>query len=89
LPAFSCGRFVTAAHRRLFASGVGTGKRGHRSVNVSETGAAGRFLCFRQNEWASIEWTDTTVDVYSIAYGRDLIRLRRWWESRARPIQRD
>jgi hypothetical protein len=64
-----------------------SGKAGHRSVNIGETGADGRFLCYRQNEWASIEWTDNDVDVYSIAYGPDLIGLRRWWESRAGPIQ--
>jgi serine/threonine-protein kinase len=65
------------------------GKAGHRSVNVGETGADGRFLCYRQNGWASIEWTDNDVDVYSIAFGDDLIRLRRWWESKAGPIQPD
>jgi Protein kinase domain len=65
------------------------GKAGHRSVNIGETAPDGRFLCYRQNGWASIEWTDNDVDVYSIAYGRDLIRLRRWWESKAGPIQPD
>lgn len=65
------------------------GRAGHRSANVGETGADGRFLCYRQNGWASIEWTDNDVDVYSIAYGRDLIRLRRWWESKSGPIQPD
>jgi hypothetical protein len=66
-----------------------TGKAGHRSVNVGETGADGRFLCYRQNRWAAIEWTDNDVDVYSIAFGPDLIRLRRWWEGKAGPIQPD
>jgi Protein kinase domain len=65
------------------------GKTGHRPVDVGETGADGRFLCYRQNNWAAIEWTDNDVDVYSIAFGRDLIRLRRWWEDKAGPIQPD
>jgi hypothetical protein len=65
------------------------GKTGHRSVQAGETGAIGRFLCYRQNGWAAIEWTDSDIDVYSTAYGRDLIRLRRWWETKAGPIQPD
>lgn len=64
-----------------------TGRAGHRSVRIGETGADGRFLCYRQNRWASIEWTDNNVDVYSVAFGKDLIRLRRWWESKAGPVE--
>jgi serine/threonine-protein kinase len=64
-----------------------TGNAGHRSLRFGETNADGRFLCYRQNRWAAIEWTDNDVDVYSIAYGKDLIGLRRWWESRAGPVE--
>jgi Protein kinase domain len=64
-----------------------TGNAGHRSLRFGETDADGRFLCYRQNRWAAIEWTDNDVDVYSIAFGKDLIRLRRWWESRAGPVE--
>jgi hypothetical protein len=65
------------------------GQAGHRPVGIGETGADGRFMCYRQNSWAAIEWTDPRVDVYSIAYGQDLIGLRRWWEAKAGPIQPD
>ncbi len=65
------------------------GNTGHRSLGLGETGANGRFLCYRQNGWAAIEWSDNDADVYSTAYGRDLIRLRRWWETKAGPTQPD
>jgi|SRR5215207_401045 len=67
-----------------------TGKGGHRPVEIG-TGeeARGRFLCFRQGGWAAIEWTDQDVDVYSVAYGRDLGRLYQWWRNRAGPIATD
>jgi len=64
------------------------GKTGHRSLRTGET-PNGKFLCFRQSGWAAIEWTDTDVDIYSTAYGPDLIRLRRWWETKAGPTQPD
>ena len=64
-----------------------TGNAGHRSLGFGETNADGRFLCYRQNRWAAFEWTDNDVDVYSIAFGKDLIRLRRWWETRAGPVE--
>jgi hypothetical protein len=63
------------------------GSAGHRSLRFGETNADGRFLCYRQNRWAALEWTDNDVDVYSIAFGKDLIRLRRWWEARAGPVE--
>jgi hypothetical protein len=49
----------------------------------------GRFLCYRQNGWAAIEWTDNRRDVYSTAYGQDLGRLYSWWMKRAGPIPAD
>jgi hypothetical protein len=62
------------------------GTLGHRATGLEERESDGRFLCYRQNGWASIEWTDADADVYSVAYGKDLIRLRKWWETRAGPI---
>jgi hypothetical protein len=61
------------------------GTLGHRWLTRAETEGSGRVLCFRQNRWAAIEWTDRDADVYSIAFGEDLIRLRRWWETKAGP----
>jgi hypothetical protein len=63
-----------------------SGSLGHRATGIEEAKSDGRFLCYRQNGWASIEWTDSDADVYSIAYGRDLIRLRRWWETKSGPV---
>jgi hypothetical protein len=61
------------------------GSLGHRATGLGEAEADGRFLCYRQNRWAAIEWTDADADVYSVAFGKDLIRLRRWWETKAGP----
>jgi serine/threonine-protein kinase len=61
------------------------GNLGHRATGLNENESDGRFLCYRQNRWAAIEWTDADADVYSIAYGKDLIRLRQWWETKAGP----
>jgi hypothetical protein len=64
------------------------GEAGHRPLRADEE-PHGRFLCYRQSGWASIEWTDADADVYSVAFGDDLIRLREWWESKAGPIPPD
>jgi hypothetical protein len=61
------------------------GPAGHRPI-VGGEDEHGRFLCYRQNGWAAVEWTDSRVDVYSIAYGRDLGRLYRWWLKRPGPV---
>ena len=50
-------------------------------------GYQGRFICYQSNWWAAIEWTDARVDVYSVAYGRDIGRLFRWWRRQAGPIR--
>jgi serine/threonine-protein kinase len=66
------------------------GETGHRFVRPGED-PNGRFLCYRQrgSGWASIEWTDADADVYSAAFGRDLIKLRQWWEREAGPLPPD
>jgi hypothetical protein len=64
------------------------GKAGHRPLRSGEEDN-GRFLCYRRDTWASIEWTDADADVYSTAFGSDLIRLREWWEQRAGPLPPD
>jgi hypothetical protein len=66
------------------------GEAGHRFLRPGEE-PNGRFLCYRQrgSKWASIEWTDADADVYSVAFGRDLIRLRQWWEAKAGPVPPD
>jgi hypothetical protein len=66
------------------------GDAGHRFVRPGED-PNGRFLCYRQrgSGWASIEWTDSDADVYSAAFGRDLIKLRQWWEREAGPLPPD
>jgi hypothetical protein len=61
---------------------------GHEPVQGDET-PKGRFICYRRNGWAAVEWTDSDVDVYSVAYGGDLIRLLRWWRGRAGPVPAD
>jgi serine/threonine-protein kinase len=60
---------------------------GHAELlSGSSRGAAkGSVLCYRQNGWGSIEWTDSRVDVYSVAFGNDLLQLYGWWKSRAGP----
>ena len=50
-------------------------------------GYQGRFICYRSNWWSAIEWTDARVDVYSVAYGRDIARLFKWWRRQAGPIR--
>jgi Protein kinase domain len=61
---------------------------GHEPVEPGEE-AKGRMICYRRNGWAAIEWTDQDVDVYSLAYGPDLIRLFRWWKGKAGPLPAD
>jgi hypothetical protein len=51
--------------------------------------AAGRYICYRRHGWAALEWTDQDVDVYSVAYGRDLGRLFEWWKKSAGPVPTD
>jgi hypothetical protein len=58
---------------------------GHRPIRPGEE-PNGRFLCYRQNGWAAIEWTDNRRDVYSTAYGNDLGRLYGWWMKRPGPL---
>src|SRR5215211_3138295 len=65
------------------------GSLGHRWLKISETEGDGRALCYRQNNWAAMEWSDRDVDVYSVAFGRDMIKLRRWWETKAGPQATD
>jgi serine/threonine protein kinase len=61
---------------------------GHEPLEAGEE-AKGRMICYRRNGWAAIEWTDQDVDVYSLAYGPDLIRLFRWWKGNAGPLPAD
>ena len=61
---------------------------GHEPVQGDET-PKGRFICYRRNGWAAIEWTDSDVDVYSVAYGSDMSRLYDWWTRRAGPVPAD
>jgi predicted Ser/Thr protein kinase len=51
---------------------------------LSTPGAArGRLLCYTSAfGWSGLEWTDTTHDVYSVAYGRTRYALYRWWRVR-------
>ena len=51
-----------------------------------ERKAIGRLLCYSQNDWSALEWTDTRVDVYSIAYGPSRAALYRWWATRGGPL---
>jgi serine/threonine protein kinase len=60
------------------------GEAGH-SDRLRGGGADGRFMCYRRNGWAAVEWTDSRRDIYSVAYGRDLRRLFGWWRERAGP----
>jgi len=61
---------------------------GHEAVQLGEE-PSGRFMCYRHGNWAAIEWTDQDIDVYSIAYGRDMSRLFDWWTRRAGPVPAD
>ena len=65
------------------------GNVGHRWLRPGETEGHGRVLCYRGTRWAAMEWTDRDADVYSVAYGRDLIKLRQWWETKGGPRLRD
>jgi hypothetical protein len=62
------------------------GKAGRHRPVTGEEEPRGRFLCYRQNGWAAIEWTDSLMDVYSAAYGRDLVRLYQWWLEKPGPV---
>jgi serine/threonine-protein kinase len=48
--------------------------------------ARGRLLCYGRNGWYAIEWTDTLLDVYSVAYGGRPGALYRWWQRSAGPV---
>jgi serine/threonine-protein kinase len=63
---------------------VAAGKVGHRPREVAGS-PQGRFICYPQSWWAAIEWTDARVDIYTVAYGRYIGRLFRWWRSKAGP----
>jgi hypothetical protein len=63
-------------------------RAGHEPVEGREE-PRGRYICYRRNGWAAVEWTDQDVDVYSVAYGRDLIRLFDWWKRRPGPLPAD
>ena len=54
---------------------------------IGGRGYQGRFICYQSNWWAAIEWTDARVDVYAIAYGRDLDRLFSWWKVNPGPTR--
>jgi hypothetical protein len=58
---------------------------GHRWIQGVGEDPNGRAICFRRGGWAVMEWTDRDSDVYSVAYGRDMIRLRAWWEAKGGP----
>ena len=61
------------------------GEAGHTD-RLQGAPSDGRFICYRQNDWAAVEWTDARRDIYSVAYGPDLRRLYGWWRERAGPI---
>jgi serine/threonine-protein kinase len=61
------------------------GETGHSDSLRRGDSADGRVMCFRQNRWAGIEWTDARRDIYSTAYGSDLRRLHSWWREAAGP----
>jgi hypothetical protein len=63
-------------------------RAGHEPIKSGED-PKGRFICYRRNGWAAVEWTDQDTDVYSVAYGRDLIRLVSWWKGNAGPLPAD
>jgi len=58
---------------------------GHRWIRGVGGDPNGRAICFRRAGWAVMEWTDRDADVYSVAYGKDMIRLRAWWEAKGGP----
>jgi serine/threonine-protein kinase len=61
------------------------GTIGHRWLRPDEQDGNGRAICYRRSGWAVMDWTDRDADVYSVAFGRDMIRLRQWWEAKAGP----
>ena len=61
------------------------GRTGHSDRFRRGDESSGRFLCYRQNGWAGMEWTDARRDIYSAAYGRDLRRLFGWWRESPGP----
>jgi serine/threonine protein kinase len=65
------------------------GNAGHRPGphTIGAVGYQGRFICYKPSWWAAIEWTDARVDVFSVAYGRDLTRLFKWWLRKPGPIR--
>ncbi len=61
------------------------GASGHSDRLRPGDTSSGRFLCYRLNGWAGLEWTDARWDIYSAAYGRDLRRLFGWWRESPGP----
>jgi serine/threonine-protein kinase len=61
------------------------GETGHSDRLRRGDTSSGRFLCYRRNGWAGMEWTDARRDIYSAAYGRDLRRLFGWWRQSPGP----
>jgi hypothetical protein len=61
------------------------GAAGHSDRLRGGDTSSGRFLCFRRDGWAGMEWTDARRDIYSAAYGRDLRRLFGWWREAPGP----
>lgn len=60
-----------------------------RRLEVSKQRQAkplGRLLCYSGIDWSALEWTDTRVDVFAVAFGRDPARLYRWWLTRGGPL---
>jgi hypothetical protein len=64
------------------------GELGHRP-GETEGSPQGRFICYRHNWWAAVEWTDARVDVYGVAYGDNMGRLFDWWRREAGPVRRE
>ena len=65
------------------------GNAGHRPGphTIGGRGYQGRFICYPSSWWGAIEWTDARVDVYAVAYGREIARLFKWWKSKPGPIR--
>jgi Protein kinase domain len=79
-PFGQCGRDSKALREWKASQATGHGDRLRPGDQAS-----GRVLCYRQNGWAGVEWTDSRRDIYSAAYGRDLRRLYGWWREKAGP----
>jgi serine/threonine-protein kinase len=45
----------------------------------------GAFLCYHDQHRGWIEWTDNRLLVYSVATGRDPVRLYEWWAAQGGP----